>query len=223
VGEDALSGKKIAVIVESQYIPEEIRLYQELFSSYGATVDLVSRLWNRETARFYSTVDPENPATGDGLEWLEVSKDFDNLDPNSYAAVIVSANYTSVRLRWSEEENVDQANAAEVVSAVPAVRFIRQAMEDRNIIKGFSCHGLWLLTPAPELISGRNVICNKVVLADVLNAGAKYTPCPPGTPADEQVVVDGDLVTSNSWHCAKAMVDKIRDLILAREMDVLSL
>lgn len=216
MSEEALRGKRVAVIVESQYIPEEIRLYQEQLGGYGATVDLVSRLWNRPMARFYSTVDPENPTTGDGLEWLEVSKDFDDVDPHSYAAVIVSANYTSVRLRWSEEEDVDQANAAEVVSSVPAVRFIRRAMEDRSIVKGFACHGLWLLTPVPELLAGRNVICNKVVLADVLNAGAKYTPCPPGTPADEQVVVDGDLVTSNSWHCTKAMADKISDLILAK-------
>jgi protease I len=217
VSEEVLRGKRIAVIVESQYIPGEIRLYQEQFSRYGATVDLVSRLWNHPVARFYSTVDPENPTTGDGLEWLEVSKDFDDVDPHSYAAVIVSANYTSVRLRWSEEEDLGQGNAAEVVRAVPAVRFIRQAMADRGIVKGFACHGLWLLTPAPELLAGRSVICNKVVLADVLNAGAKYTPCPPGTPADEQVVVDEDLVTSNSWHCTKAMVDKVRELILARE------
>src|SRR5579872_6938784 len=105
MSEEALSGKRIAVIVESQYIPGEIRLSKEQFSSYGFTVDLLSRLCNRPVARFYSTVNPENPDTGDGLEWLEVSKDFDSLDPHSYAAVIVSANYTSVRLRWSEEED----------------------------------------------------------------------------------------------------------------------
>ena len=43
----SLAGKKIAVIVESQYIPGEIRVLPGAFCSYGATVDLVSRLWGQ--------------------------------------------------------------------------------------------------------------------------------------------------------------------------------
>jgi hypothetical protein len=49
----SLVGKKIAVIVESQYIPDEIRIYQNRFAGYGATVDLVSRLWGKPSQRFY--------------------------------------------------------------------------------------------------------------------------------------------------------------------------
>ena len=34
----SLAGKKIAVLVEAQYIPAEIKCYQERFASYGAEV-----------------------------------------------------------------------------------------------------------------------------------------------------------------------------------------
>ena len=211
-----LAGKKIAVVVESQYIPREIKTYQERFAQYGASVDLVSRLWGQPSQRFYSTVEP---GVSDALEWLEVTKDCDHVNPDDYAAVIVAANYTSVRLRWSEREDVDAVNAAEVAQGVPAVRFFRRAMENPKIIKGAPCHALWLLTPSPATLAGRKVICNKVVLADVINAGGIYTPCLPGTPEDKQVVVDRDLVTNNSWHASAELVDRITDLILNPPVD----
>jgi putative intracellular protease/amidase len=207
----SLAGKKIAVVVESQYIPSEIKIYQERFAEYGASVELVSRLWGQPEQRFYSTIEPDVVNT---IEWLKVTKDFDQVNIDEYAAVIVAANYTSVRLRWSEEEDINASNAAQVASRVPAVRFFRKAMENPNIIKGAACHALWLLTPVPNILAGRKVICNKVVLADVINAGAIYTPCPANTPPEKQVVVDRDLVTNNSWHATEELVDRIAELIL---------
>jgi putative intracellular protease/amidase len=206
-----LANKKIAVVVESQYIPGEIRIYQERFAGYGATVDLVSRLWGQPVARFYSTVEP---GVVDQIEWLEVTKDFDAVSLDDYAAVVVAANYTTVRLRWSEREDVNAGNAAEVARSTPAARFFRRAMQNPTIIKGAACHALWLLTPSPDILAGRRVICNKVVLADVVNTGAIYMPCAPGTPEEKQVVVDGDLVTNNSWHATVELVDRIKDLIV---------
>lgn len=35
--EKILNGKKVAVLVETEYIPEEINFYQSFFSKYGAT------------------------------------------------------------------------------------------------------------------------------------------------------------------------------------------
>lgn len=211
MSDNSLAGKKVAVVVESQYIPGEIRIYQERFASYGAKVELVSRLWGQAKATFYSTVEP---GVVDKPETIEVSLDFDHVDPNDYAAVIVAANYTSVRLRWSERDDVTSANAAEVARSVPAARWVRRAMANPRIVKGMACHALWLLTPSPDVLAGRKVICNKVVLADVVNAGGIYTPCPAGTPEDKQVVVDRDLVTNNSWHASAELVDRIKDLIL---------
>lgn len=61
-----------------------------------------------------------------------------------------------------------------------------------QIVKGALCHALWILTPLPELLKGRKVICHTVVLADVINAGGEYVPDP------SHVVVDRDLVTGRS-------------------------
>lgn len=219
MADKSLSGKKIAIIVESQYIPQEIKCYQERFASYGATVEFVSRLWGNRSIRFYSTVEPASPEKVPPLEWLEVSKDFEQANPADYAAVIIAANYTSVRLRWNEAA-VTSANPAVEIRATPAVRFIRQAMANRQVVKAAPCHGLWLLTTSPDLLAGRRVTCNPVVLADVLNAGAFYEPAPAGTPWYEHVVVDQDLVTNTSAvHDGQPvgterLVDAIRDAIL---------
>ncbi|MFO1127212.1 MAG: type 1 glutamine amidotransferase domain-containing protein [Rhodospirillales bacterium] len=215
MADETLKGKKIAVVVEAQYVPGEIRIYQERFASYGATVDLVSRLWGAPSQRFYSTVEPDGQGNVPPIEWLEVSVDIERVDPGDYAAVIVAANYTSVRLRWIDgDAPINAGNAAQYARNTPAARFFRRAMENPKVIKGAPCHALWLLTPSPDILAGRKVICNQVVLADVINAGAIFTPAPPGTPAEQQIVVDRDLVTNNSWHASAALVDKIRDLIL---------
>ena len=66
------------------------------------------------------------------------------------------------------------------------------AMMNPQIVKGALCHALWILTPAPELLKGRKVICHTVALADVLYAGGIYVPDP------MYVVVDRDLVTARS-------------------------
>ncbi len=211
--DQSLAGKKVAVLVEAQYIPGEIKIYQERFASYGATVDLVSRLWGQTTGRFYSTFEP---GVVDPVEWLEVSKDIEGpnaVSPDDYDAVIAAANYTTVRLRYSERE-ITTGNAAEVARNAPAARFFRRAVENPKVIVGAPCHALWLLTPSPDLLAGRKVLCNPVVLADVINAGAIYTPFPPGTPGPQQVMVDRDLVTNTGWHASEALVDAIRDQML---------
>ena len=212
----SLAGRKIAVLVESQYIPAEIKCYQERFAGYGAEVHLMSRLWEQPKQTFVGEV--EEP--GKTPETLDVDIDFTQVNLDDYAAVIMAANYTSVRLRWNEAA-ATSPNAAEMARSAPAVYFFRQAMQNRRIIKGAPCHGLWLLTPSPDYLAGRRVTCNPVVLADVLNAGAFYVPAPAGTDWHEHVVVDGDLVTSMSALGGQSgtsgtdrLVDAIREAIL---------
>src|SRR4051812_10121282 len=91
-----LAGKKIAVLVESQYIPGEIAAYQSCFGLLGGEVHLISRLWGNPKLSFVSEV--EEP--GQTPEKLEVSIDVESVQPSDYAAVLMSANYTSVRLRY---------------------------------------------------------------------------------------------------------------------------
>jgi hypothetical protein len=53
---------------------------------------------------------------------------------------------------------------------------------------------MWLVAPAPELVRGGPVVAHNNLYGDVINMGAIYT--------DEDVVVDGDLVTGRSGgHC----------------------
>ena len=69
------------------------------------------------------------------IEWLEVTIDVDAINLDEYAAVVVAANYTTVRLRYSERE-ITTGNAAEVARNAPAARFVRRAMQNPKIIKG---------------------------------------------------------------------------------------
>ncbi len=210
-----LAGARIAILIESQYIPSELRIYQERFTEYGATVDLVSRLWGQPSLRFYSTVEPTDEQNVPPVEWVEVSIDVDAVDPSSYDAVIAVANYPTVRMRYNTPPRTSE-EAPVTAREAPVVRFFRRAMADRRVIKAAPCHALWLLTPAPDLLAGRRVTCNPVLIADVINAGGVYVPFAEGTPESEQVAVDDDLVTSTSWHATEKLVATVRDLILAR-------
>jgi protease I len=193
----SLGGKKIAVLVESEFISEEIECYQKRFSELRATVHFMSRLWNQSSVHFFSNTE-ENQTP----QFLEVQIDFQSVDVNDYAAVIMAANYASVRLRYFEPPQGDPISPEQVRTA-PAVQFYAKAMANPRIVKGALCHGLWLLTPMPELLKGRRVICHEVVLADIINAGAVYQPSSSG------VVVDRDLVTGRSRHEVEPFIEAI--------------
>jgi protease I len=201
-----LAGKKIGILVESQFVPGEITTYQYGFEMLGAQVDFMSRLWGQPKATFISTVE----RAGETPTLLEVSIDFSHIRLEDYAAIIMAANYTSVRLRFfAPPEGQPQIPSAAMVATAPAVQFFAKAMESPKIVKGALCHGLWLLTPRPDLLRGRRVICHEVVLADVLNAGATFD-------WDESgVVVDRDLVTGHDWHRVGMFVEKVADTIVA--------
>ncbi len=202
-----LEGKKIAVLVESQYVPGEIEAYRYGFGALGAEVHFMSRLWGNERLTFVGEVEQ----TGQTPQTLEVSIDFQSVKLEDYAAVIMAANYTSVRLRYFAPPE-GQPVSPEMVRTAPAVEFFARAMQNPRIVKGPLCHGLWILTPNPELLKGRKVICHEVVLADVLNCGAIYVP------QDAQnggVVVDGDLVTGRSWHEVEPFIQAVARQILA--------
>lgn len=212
--DNALAGKKIAVLVESEYIPHEIETYQSRFASYGAEVELMSRLWGNPSLTFFSDVQE----AGQTPETLEVRTDFTTVDPSAYAAVIMAANYPSVRLRWFEPP-AGQAITPEMIRTAPAVRFFRHAMQNPNVVKGAPCHALWLLTPNPDIVAGRRVTCNPVVLADVVNTGAIFVPPPVDEDWSRHIVVDDDLVTSTSAHSVELVemfCDAVRESILSR-------
>jgi protease I len=74
-----------------------------------------------------------------------------------------------------------RANAA-------ALGIVRQAMKDRKVVAAI-CHGGWVLASA-DVVSGRTVTSYKNIKDDLIHAGAKWI--------DQEVVVDGNLVTSRT-------------------------
>lgn len=184
-----LAGKRIAVLVETEFIWSELDCYLKRFPELGARVDLLTYLWGNDARELVPDIDsPDKPIKD--LRTLTVSKEVANANPNDYDLVIMVANYCAVRLR--EIMPMGSLGSPEEVATPPAVRFFAEAMENKRIVKGALCHALWILTPRPDLLKGRKVICHTVVLADVLNAGGIYAP------DASHVVVDDDLVTARS-------------------------
>jgi protease I len=213
-----IDGAKIAVVLENKFIPEEIDAYVIGFPLLGAEVELVSRLWYGDyrpaSATFYSDIDPNDDPPWASPQRIEVRRDISQVRPGDYAAVIMSANYTSVRLRYPGELPDDPAQFAQFnpwghVQSAPVVRFFAEAMQDKRVVKGLLCHGLWALTPNPKLLRGRKVICHSVVMADMLNCGAVITLTP------NRVVADDDLVTGFSKHQVLPFVAAIAERVSA--------
>lgn len=219
-----LLGKRIAVIVENKFIPEEIQAYRTGFGMLGASVDVISRIWYGDykpghpawrTPVFYGDVDPldQQPWQSPEILTVEDHADVSAVRLEDYAAVIMAANYPSVRLRYPDAA-LDDPRA--LVQSPPMVRFFAEAMARSNVVKGALCHGLWILTPNPHLLKGRKVTCHTVVMADILNCGAQieFAPGEDGKKAPAKVSVDGDLVTGFSKHEVMPFIEAIVDRIL---------
>ena len=99
----------------------------------------------------------------------------------------------SDRLRYTED----------LSKLAPATTFVQRAFAEPTILKGIICHGMWLIATTPELVAGRKVVVHPNLYGDVRNMGAIYT--------DQDVVVDGDLVTARTGaHChqfARAIIN----------------
>src|SRR5208283_3403362 len=120
-----LAGKKVAVLVESEYIPYEIRAYREQFAALGAEVHFIARLWDQPKQTFVSDVDTPSGTleeTQKKLEWMDVDIDLTKTDPSRYDAVIMCANYTSVRSRYFEAPEGTPVNPM-LIRTSPAVQF----------------------------------------------------------------------------------------------------
>jgi protease I len=184
-----LKGKKIGILIESDFYEKEIFYYRLRFPEEGAELHFLSRLWGQSSLTFK------------GHEYhvpFECRESFEDLDDDalrSYAALIVPSAMVSDRLRYTED----------VTALPPATRLLARAFAQPTILKGIICHGMWLLAPKPELVRGRRVVAHNNLLGDVRNMGALYT--------DQDVVVDGDLVTARTGdHChlfARTIIDML--------------
>ena len=188
----SLKGKKIGILIESDYYEPEIWYYKFRFAEEGAEVHFLSRLWGQKSITFKGH-EHQLP--------FECNESFEGMDDaalKGYSAIIVPAGMVADRLRYTED----------IKKLPPAVEFLKRAFADKNIIKGIICHGLWLVAPVPELVKGRRLVVHNNLLGDAKNMGAVYV--------NEDVVVDGDLVTARSGGHCNVFAKKIIELLGAR-------
>ena len=184
-----LKGKKVGVLIESDYYEKEIFYYQHRFPEDGIELHFLSRLWGQ----------PEQTYKGHEYQVpFQCRESFENMDDatlRSYSAIITPSGYVADRLRFTED----------IRKLPPATEFLVRAFAEKSILKGIICHGLWLVAPCPELVRGRKLVVHNNLLGDARNMGADYQ--------DQDVVVDGDLITGRTGdHChlfARAIIDTL--------------
>ena len=184
-----LQGKKIGVLIEGDFYEKEIFYYEHRFPEEGVELHFLSRLWGQSSLTFYGH---EYKAPFECRESFEGMSD-DEL--RSYSAIIVPSGMVSDRLRYTDD----------VHTLPPATRFLQRAFAEPDILKGIICHGMWLVAPLPELVRGRKVVVHNNLYGDAVNMGAVY--------ADQDVVVDGDLVTGRTGGHCHQFARKIIDLL----------
>ncbi len=173
-----LQGKKIGILIESDFYEKEIFYYEHRFAEEGLEVHWMSRLWGQPSITFYGHEYKVPFSCNQSFEGMS------DAELRSFSAIIVPSAFVSDRLRYTEDLN----------KLAPAVEFIRRAFAEPGILKGIICHGMWLVSTVPELVRGRQVVAHPNLYGDVKNMGAIYT--------DQDVVVDGDLVTGRTGaHC----------------------
>ena len=184
-----LKDKKIGILIASDFYEHEIWYYHYRVLEEGAELHFMTRLWGQPSITFK------------GHEYhapFECNESFEGMDDEtlkSFAAIIVPSAMVSDRLRYTE--NVNQIP--------PATEFLKRAFSQPSIIKGIICHGLWLVAPAPELVEGRPLTCHNNLHGDAIAYGAIYR--------DEDVVIDGDLITGRTGaHAhlfARTIIDRL--------------
>jgi protease I len=142
--------------------------------------------------RVYSTDDaPIQAVKGDTepTEKVEVDGTFGDLDVATVDAVVVPGGTINAdHLRTDED----------------AQHIVRDALESDKVLAAI-CHGPWLLVSA-GVANGRTVTSYPSLAVDLENAGATWR--------DEEVVVDGNLITSRRPDDLPAFVDAISEALV---------
>ncbi len=94
----------------------------------------------------------------------------DEAEAEDFDAVIVPGGYAPDRMR-----------------RIDGMLSLVKGVDDRGGVVASICHGAWVLVSA-DVLQGRTATCVSAIKDDVANAGAAYV--------DEEVVVDGNLITS---------------------------
>ncbi len=193
-----LNGKKVGILIEGDYYEPEIWYYKHRFAEEGVELHFLTRMWGQTSevmAAGFKGHEYKVPFDGH----LESFEEMDDATLRSFAAIIVPSGMVSDRLRYTEDVN----------QLAPATAFLKRAFGEKEIIKGILCHGMWLVASTPELVRGRKVVVHNNLVGDARNMGAIYT--------DQDVVVDGDLVTARTGGHCHLFARKIIDMLYEQD------
>lgn len=183
---------KIAILIESDFYEHEIWYYHYRFLEAGYDARFVSRLWGNPSITFT------------GHEYrapFECSDDLEQLDDaalDGLAALIVPSGMVSDRLRYTED----------LTQLPPASALLERAFARPGLLKGMICHSLWLAAPVVRVVRGRRLTCHPNLHGDAIAYGAEFV--------DEDVVVDGDLVTARTGGHAHLLAATLIRMIEAK-------
>jgi len=184
-----LTGKKIGILLENDYYENEIFYYNLRFPEEGAEIHFLTRLWGQDQLEFHG----HNYKVP-----MSCSESFENMSDEelrSFDAIIVPSGMVADCLRYTED----------VSKLPPASAFLKRAFEETSILKGIICHGMWLMSPVIDVIKGRRVTLHNNLYSDAINYGLTYV--------DDDVVVDGDLVTARTGGHCNLFAAKIIELL----------
>ena len=188
-----LEGLKIYVLMESQFVPQEIDLYEQRFAQYGAKVELVSHLWGCKSLRFHSHYDE---GLVPKIRHAVVHQDIAEIDLNSPdVAAIISPIDVHQRLLF-DPNIVSSKDPVIAARSAPAVDLLRRALENPRIVVGAFGHGVELLTPLTNLIKDASITASPGSLVALCNAGAKWTP--PLNPEDWATHIVKEISTKHN-------------------------
>jgi protease I len=106
---------------------------------------------------------------------------------DQFAAVVIPGGFAPDYIRRSE----------------PLLKLVRDAYAQGKPVAAI-CHGPWVLCSSPAL-KGRKVTCFHSIKDDVQNAGGVYV--------DQEVVVDGNIITSRTPDDLPAFVVALMDMM----------
>ena len=159
-----LAGRKIGVLMESDYVEEEIFYYERRFAEEGADVHFLTRMWGQPSLTF----------TGhEHRVPFSVDRSFEDVDVASYDVIIVPSGIVSDRLRYTDDVN----------KLAPATAFVQRAFAEPSVLVGIICHGMWLLATVPELIRGRKVVAHNNLVGRTWWSTATSSPAAVSTSA----------------------------------------
>ncbi len=113
----------------------------------------------------------------------DVDASIEDINPKDFDGVIIPGGFAPDILRRYEK----------------IVQFIKQLHDDGKVVASI-CHGGWLLVSA-DIVKERKATCFFAIKDDLIAAGANYV--------DEEVVVDGNIITSRKPEDLPAFVVEI--------------